>query len=75
MSKNGESEFLTPEDVARETAGALSVDYQKKARMRPVFIPYVRVGKKVLYRRTEYRAYMEARTRKHTRDAGTVAAA
>ena len=68
--------YITPEEIERDTGGALSLAWQAKARMKPGgWVRFIKQGKKILHVRDEYRAHMAARMRRHTRDAGAQAAA
>ena len=68
MSKT-EPEYITPAEIARETCGVLSLTWQEKARLRPGWIPYVRAGhRSIVYKRADFRAWMAAHERSHSKD-------
>lgn len=59
--------LLTPFDVAREYGIPLST--QSKRRMAGNFVPFIKNGRSVLYRKSEIEAWLDSRTCKSTLDA------
>jgi len=61
-----DDDLLTPHDIVEESRGLINSRTLERWRSTGQGPAFVKVGHKVAYRRRDYRAWLDARTRTHT---------